>query len=132
MTRLLSLICLLSILLSSCKKPAGSGGQATLKGKVIVKNYDGTFTVLKSTAAATDQDVYIIYGDDDTYGDKTKTGPDGVYEFKYLRKGTYKIYVYSKIPANPKPSPSTQAIYQSGTISHRKGTIELPDITIIN
>jgi hypothetical protein len=40
--------------------------------------------------------VFIIYGDDVSYSDKISAGPDGRFEFKYLREGNYTVYVYSK------------------------------------
>lgn len=132
MTKFLSIILVfIGLCFSACKKPPGDGGQASIKGRVIEANYDGTFTLLKGTGPASDADVYIIYGNDATYGDKTKTGPDGVFEFKYLRKGSYKIYVYSKIPQDPKPFPSDEAIYKDASISKRKQVIDVGDIHII-
>lgn len=132
MTKFLTItLILMGLCFSACKKPPGSGGQASVKGRVIETNYDATFTLLKGTGPASDADVYIIYGSDDTYGDKTKTGPDGVFEFKYLRKGSYKIYVYSKIPQDPKPFPSQEAIYKDASISKRKEVVDVGDIHII-
>ena len=89
------------IVFSACKKPAGEGGKSTITGKVWVENYNTLNSVtdtyfLKGEYFGADEDVYIIYGDDISYGNKTKTGPDGVFEFKFLRPGDYKIYVPSK------------------------------------
>ncbi|MEI6489095.1 MAG: hypothetical protein WCP52_09040 [Bacteroidota bacterium] len=79
----------------SCKKQAGEGGQATIKGKVMERKMSADFTTCYGQYVSADKTVYIIYGDDATYGNNTKTGPDGVFEFQYLRKGSYKIYTYS-------------------------------------
>lgn len=44
-----------------------------------------------------DEDVYIIYGDeDDIYDDNIKTSYDGTFKFTNLRQGTYKIFAYSE------------------------------------
>ena len=91
----------IALVLASCKKPAGEGGRATITGKIWVENYStlnniGSTYTFKGEFAGADEDVYIIYGDDLSYGNKTKSGPDGVFEFKYLRKGDYKVYVQSK------------------------------------
>lgn len=86
---------LVLLLVASCSKDAGEGGTSSIRGKVYAKYYNKTFTSLIGEAYAPDQDVYIIYGDDVTYGDKQKTCYDGSFEFKYLRKGTYKVYAYS-------------------------------------
>lgn len=80
----------------SCKKEAGEGGTSSIYGKVYLKNYNSTYTVLLEEYYAQDVDVYIIYGDDKTYSERIRTNYDGTYEFKYLRKGTYHIYAYSE------------------------------------
>lgn len=90
-------------LFSACDSGSGPGGQATITGKVYVKgNWNSTCTVYQDSSAgfasfyAPDVDVYLIYGDEPTYGDRVKTAPDGTYQFKYLRKGSYTVYAYSK------------------------------------
>jgi hypothetical protein len=91
---LLALAVLLT--LSSCKKEPGPGGNSTIYGKVLVKDYNETFTVLEETYYGPDVWVYLIYGDDRDYGDRILTSYDGTYEFKYLRPGNYKIYTFSR------------------------------------
>lgn len=83
------------LLVSSCAKDAGEGGSSTIKGKVYAKYYNKTFTSLIGETYAPKKDVYIVYGDDASYGDKQETCYDGSFEFKYLRKGKYKVYAYS-------------------------------------
>ena len=84
------------ILLVSCEKEPGSGGKSTIYGKVLVKGYNSTFTVLEETYYGPEIWVYLIYGDDRDYSDRIQTGYDGTYEFKYLRPGNYRVYAYSK------------------------------------
>ncbi|HNX06983.1 MAG TPA: hypothetical protein PKL96_05315 [Bacteroidales bacterium] len=91
----LSFICI-SFLFCSCKKDPGEGGTSSIYGKVYMKDYNSTYTVLLEEYYAQDVDVYIIYGDDKTYSERIRTNYDGTYEFKYLRKGTYHIYAYSE------------------------------------
>lgn len=80
-----------------CKKDEGVGGTSTITGKVFVHDYDASFQVLSATYPKTEQDVYIIYGDGhSTYDDNYKTSYDGTFEFKYLQKGKYKLFVYVK------------------------------------
>jgi len=82
------------ILFFSCSKYEGQGGAATLKGVVIEQRYNSLGNVIASYPAP-DQDVYIIYGSENTfYDDDIKTSFDGSFEFRYLRKGSYKIFVY--------------------------------------
>jgi hypothetical protein len=79
-----------------CKKDEGDGGNSSIKGYVHVTDYNSSFLIVQGDYPAADQDVYIIYGDDISYGDRIKTGPDGIFEFKYLREGDYTVYVYSE------------------------------------
>lgn len=124
-------------ILSSCEKPAGEGGRASIKGKIWVENYNALNSMsdvyfLKSEYAGADEDVFIIYGDDVSYGNKVKSGPDGVFEFKYLRKGDYRIYVKSK------DTTRSSYFYGSGiktvdvsiNISDKKASIETEDLLI--
>ena len=94
----LSILALSILTISSCKKSEGDGGKATITGKVWIKRYidpTGTLITMSGEYAGAYEDVYIIYGDDATFGAKVKTNPDGVYEFNYLRTGKYTIYAYS-------------------------------------
>jgi hypothetical protein len=81
---------------AACKKGPGEGGEASIRGYVHVEQYNAFFTVLTGEYAGADEEVFIIYGDDVSYGDRLFASYDGRFEFKYLRKGKYKIYVYSE------------------------------------
>lgn len=94
--KFLGALLVITIAIASCKKPAGEGGKSSIKGTIWVEDWNSGFTVKNGEYAGYDEDVYIIYGDDVSYSDKTKSNYNGEYEFKYLRKGKYKIYVYSK------------------------------------
>lgn len=85
-----------AVFLSSCKKEAGDGGTSSIYGRIMVKDYNSTYTVLEEEYYGQDVDVYIIYGDDKTYSERIRTNYDGVFEFKYLRKGMYHVYAYSE------------------------------------
>jgi len=90
------LIFIVSVILFSCSKEAGEGGNSTIYGKIIAYNYNAEFTKLRGIYPAADEDVYLIYGADRSYSQRIRSNFDGVYEFKYLRPGDYTIYVYSK------------------------------------
>ena len=80
-----------------CKKDEGLGGTSTISGKVFVHDYDASFQILSATYPKTELDVYIIYGDSHSaYDNNYKTSYDGSFEFKYLQKGKYKLFVYVK------------------------------------
>lgn len=117
------------VMISSCKKPAGEGGKSSIKGSVWVEDWNSGFTVKNSEYAAYDEDVYIIYGDDVSYSDKTKSNYNGEYEFKYLRKGKYKIYVYSKDKTLTQPSGET-SIVKEVEITEKKGVKTVDQIII--
>ncbi|HXA03034.1 MAG TPA: hypothetical protein VNW99_13655 [Cytophagaceae bacterium] len=120
------------IIFYSCKKQAGKGGNHTVSGKVVARKYDltthpGTYT--SPAYNAENEEVYIIYGDDITFGDHQKTNQDGSFEFKYLNKGNYKVYAYSKDSTNSNPSGKI-AITKDLVIGSEK-TIVVPEIDIL-
>lgn len=119
----------LTVLVSSCKKTAGEGGRASIKGKVWVEDWNTGFTLKNGEYAGADEDVYIIYGNEVSYGDKVKTTYNGEFEFKYLRTGTYKVYVYSKDKTLHSISGDT-AFVKEITIGSKKQTIALETFTI--
>lgn len=92
----LGLIVLLGIAMASCSKEPGTGGNSAIYGKVYVKDYNDTFTVLNKECYGKDIDVYLFYGDDRSYKERVRTSYDGNYEFKYLRAGDYHVYCYSE------------------------------------
>jgi hypothetical protein len=120
---------ILGSLVLSCKKPAGEGGKASIKGSLWAEDWNGSFTVKNGEYAAYDEDVYIIYGDDVDYSDKTKSNYNGEFEFKYLRKGKYKIYVYSKDKTLTSPSGDV-SIVQEVEITEKKQVLTIDKITI--
>jgi hypothetical protein len=118
-----------------CKKPPGSGGNSSIKGKVTLYLYDPSTNTFSKKYPAADVDVYIIYGNELSYGDRIRADYEGDFEFKYLRKGDYTIYVYSVDtvvykgpPANPK-APKI-AITKKVTISKNKQTVDAGDFVI--
>jgi hypothetical protein len=113
----------------SCSKEEGEGGRASIKGHVFAKNYNASFTQLLSSYYAPEEDVYIIYGDNENYDDRVKTGPNGSFEFKHLRKGDYKIFVYSKDDTFTITS-GVKAIYVDAEIKDKEEVVELPDFEI--
>ncbi len=82
---------------SGCTKE-GPGGNSTITGKVTIQTYDREFRVQQASYPATDEDVFIIYGEGNTVSDNTKTSYDGSFRFSYLTKGEYKLFVYSDDP----------------------------------
>ena len=80
--------------LSACKKEAGDGGLATIEGNVYHNLYTPLGDFLEQTPAG-NENIYIIYGDNDTYDDRADTDANGKYQFKSMQKGDYRIYAFS-------------------------------------
>lgn len=86
---------------SSCEQEEGRGGTSTIKGTVIVQEYNKDLTItVGDPYPAQGVDVYLIYGDDEVHGDKFETGWDGKFEFNYLKEGKYTVYALSKSTDN--------------------------------
>jgi hypothetical protein len=67
----------------SCSKGPGPGGTSSIIGDIWVRDYNQSFTTLWATYWAADREVYLIYGDNETYSDHIKTGPNGDFRFDY-------------------------------------------------
>lgn len=110
-----------------CSKPEGEGGTSVVYGKVYAYNYNAA-GVLLDEYYLEDEDVFIIYGDEDNYYDDSyKTTFDGSFRFQYLTKGTYTVFVYSD--CNSCPS-GTEAISQTFEITSNNQDIVLGDFEI--
>ncbi len=138
-TNFSTIFLLIAILfIASCKKEEGEGGTSTINGKVMLKKYNNSFNALLSHSPAPDESVYIIYGNDhETYDDNYKTSYNGEYEFKYLQKGTYKIFAYTTdtsgvsvtgfVDENKPKIP----VFASVEIKENGSTVAVPDLTIL-
>ncbi len=128
--RFLIVLTVISMSILSCSKEEGEGGRASIRGHVFAKDYNASFTQLLSSYYAVEEDVYIIYGDNEFYDDRVKTDPDGTFEFKHLRKGDYRLFVYSKDSTFTIAS-GQEAMYLSAEITDKEEVVELPDFEII-
>lgn len=124
------LILLALIGMTSCKKEAGIGGTGVIKGKILVKDYNGS-VFSGNTFDGADYDVYIIYGGTNSYyDDKITTSYDGSFEFRYLRKGDYKIFVYSQDVDGSGNTGSIEPVFSSATLSKNNETVDVGTIEI--
>jgi hypothetical protein len=124
------LMVVLLTLASSCTKDPGEGGTSKITGKVYMREYNADFSYLIGQYWAADMDVYIIYGDGVTPSDRIRSGPDGDFEFPYLHKGKYRIYVYSADSTMTTPS-GTIAIYRDIEITKNKQALDAGTITAL-
>ncbi|HRH62244.1 MAG TPA: hypothetical protein PLI68_02865 [Bacteroidia bacterium] len=125
-----------TLIFTSCKKEPGPGGRATIKGKVYAEYWDKYFVSKQDSSYAPNVDVYIIYGNEATFGDNQKAAYDGTYEFKYLQKGSYKIYAYSRDSSGVATGQLNTyapniAIVKTVEITERKQIVEVDDIKIL-
>jgi hypothetical protein len=118
----------------SCKKEAGLGGKASISGKIWYQEWNSNFTTLQLEREGYDQDVYIQYGDEISYGNRIKTSYNGRFEFNYLRPGKYKVYCYSKDPSdkdNVNPD-AMMVVLEEIEILEKEQKIELDPMFVLN
>lgn len=121
----LLLATLLILCLTNCDKSAGTGGTSTIKGKIYIRDYNAAFTILQSSHYAIEERVYIMYGDHDFYDDNIRTGYDGTYEFRNLRKGSYRVFAYSADSTFTVPG-GVYAVIDTVEITADYQTVEVP------
>lgn len=117
----------LIITVSGCAKVEGPGGSSSIIGKVHAKKYDGAGNLLTEYDAPK-EDVYLIYGGEDTvFDDDVETSYDGNFRFDYLEIGTYQVFVYEK--CNTCPS-GKSIVINTVEITEKKSIIDMGTIEI--
>jgi len=121
--------------LNSCKKTPGEGGNAQITGKVWTEDWDDPFfTYIIHEYPASNINVYIFFGDDTSPGESVKTNSDGEFQFKWLRKGKYRIVAYSKIKQDPNNvnSPKEEAVEVTVEITKKRDIKDAGTLTVKN
>ena len=129
-TSLFTCLLLSTIVFSGCKKVEGTGGAATIEGKVMLQDYTTANIANGAPYDGYNVKVYLIYGSGTTYSDVFSTSYDGSYRFENLRSGNYKVFVYSAIVPAPSNPPKDETITEAVTISDKKGIVTVPTITV--
>lgn len=111
-------------LFTSCQKQEGTGGLATIKGKVLSYRYDND-GVLVDSGYVGDIRVFISYGDNTWVDDDMRTSYTGEYAFQWLQKGDYKLWVVSDCPSCPE---NQQQDVINISVDERKGTVDVRDL----
>ena len=108
---------MLALVMSSCNKGPGEGGAGTIQGYVkLVHHPDDDFTLTADTMVAAKTDVFIVYGDEEYFGDDAETDPDGMYQFEYLLPGNYTLFAYSTLPSGEKVAVSESVELARGVV----------------
>ena len=108
----------MALILPSCNKGEGMGGTGTVQGFVkSVHHPDDDYTLTSDTVNAAKTDVFIVYGDENFFGDDIETGADGGYRFEYLRPGNYTVYAYSTLPSGQKVAVSKTVELARGAVA---------------
>ena len=110
---------LVALIAIACCKKAGYGGDASIRGYVHVLHFNSTFTQYISQYPGKDLYVYVVYGNHPGYDKRIKTDYNGNFEFPYLYKGDYKVYVYSRDSTFTDPS-GMVAVVRNISITSRK------------
>ena len=107
-----------ALVMPSCNKGPGEGGTGTVQGFVkLVHHPDDDYTLTPDTMVAAKTDVFIIYGDEDFFGDDVETNAEGMYQFEYLRPGEYTVFAYSTLPSGEKVAVSETVELQRGAVA---------------
>jgi len=117
-----------------CDKSEGEGGNSSISGNVTIQQWNNTFTVMSYEAEAADYDVFIVYGDELGYSDKTETDYNGDFKFSFLREGDYTVYVYSKVNSTAAingQAPDEEAVTQLVSLG-KNDNLGIEDFTVLN
>ena len=118
MTRFLMALFALALVMPSCNKGPGEGGTGTVQGTVMLVHHpDDNYTLASDTMVAAKTDVFIVYGDENYFGDDVETGADGGYQFEYLLPGEYTVYAYSILPSGEKVAVSETVTLARGAVA---------------
>lgn len=83
----------------------------------LVHHPDDDYTLTPDTMMAAKIDVFIVYGDEDFFGDDVETNAEGMYQFEYLRPGEYTVFAYSTLPSGEKVAVSETVELQRGAVA---------------
>ena len=128
--KILFFLILSTLVISSCEKDPGEGGNSTITGKIYVREYNNDFSELQAEYYAADEDVYLIYGEGTVPDDDMKTGPGGDFSFQYLRPGKYILYAYSADSSGSSAS-GTIPVFVEVEITEKKQTVDAGTIIIL-
>ena len=86
---------LIAISSVSCVNEEGLGGTGSISGTIIEHFYNDDYSSLIYSDPSVDEEVFILFGEDEAVGDRVRTGITGEFRFEFLYPGTYYIYYRS-------------------------------------
>ena len=96
---------------------------------VLQQGKDGTSGDVGGEAPIADERVYLICGDEDFYSESVRTDSEGNYQFRGLRKGSYKVFAFS-VDTTSSSGLLTQ-LEVSAEITKNKEVVQAPQLNII-
>lgn len=86
------------VVMGACEKSEGEGGNSSISGRIIEQGMVSPCSdEIEAEYPVAEQRVYIIYGDEsEVYHDDMRTDFEGRYKFRWLRPGTYTLFVISE------------------------------------
>jgi len=108
-------------------------GTSTISGKIVAIDYYDSEMNIKNPPYiqfnAVEEDVYIIYEDNEVYFERFRTDKEGNYLFTELVPGKYQVYVYTKVLSEEDPT-EKKAVIENATITAQGQHVIIPDIKI--
>ena len=119
--------------LGGCVQTPGEGGRGSIVGHI--QEEARLVLTNPSTAAApyaaTDHDVFLIYGENIGPDDQVETNHQGDFVFPWLRPGDYPVYTYSKDTSGVVPA-RDMVVLQAVTIESNTQTVTLDTLTVFD
>jgi hypothetical protein len=84
------------VIATGCDQGEGYGGTSRITGKVVTKYYNDDYSAVIREAPAVDEQVFLLFGDNENVGDRVETSATGSFEFVYLQPGQYTVYFGSR------------------------------------
>jgi hypothetical protein len=82
----------LFMLFTGCESPEGYGGSSSIRGKIIKEYYNEDYSLFIRDEPSVDEELFLLFGDNENVGDRVVTSATGSFEFTYLRPGSYTVY----------------------------------------
>ncbi len=85
---------------ASCEKSEGLGGTGSISGTLVEQFYNDDFSLMIYEKPAVDEEVFVVFGEEQALGNRVRTNHQGQFMFKYLYPGQYEVYYLSEDSAS--------------------------------